>query len=390
MKIVLIGAGPSNIYLALKLLEKDYEVHLYEKTNSMGKKFLVAGKSGLNITHSEDNDDFSKKYFDEQKLFHSLFKDFNNKDLINWLDKCGIKTFVGSSGRVFPEQFKASQILKTWTDVLKSSKKFFFYPNCELTSISKNEVIFNNKLKVHFDKIVYALGGSSWKVTGSDGKWKEVFENAGIKVNDFKASNCGFEVKWSKNFLSHLRHPVKDVVCRVDDISIKGDLMLTEYGLEGTPIYSLSRYIRNQLIKYGKCELNIDLKPDLTIAQIKNKMSSKRKKDSLSNALRKKLSVDFIKINLMKEASSKDDFFQNYPKLIKDLTLPVTGIRPMDEAISCAGGLCMSEISSDCMIKKLPNHYAIGEMLDWETITGGYLLQGCFSMAHRVFLNIIV
>ena len=391
MKVVLVGGGPSNIYLALRLLDKGHEVHLYEKTNSIGKKFLVAGKSGLNITHSEKIEKLSERYFENKDLFQKLFNDFNNTDLIIWLESFEVKTFVGSSGRVFPEEFKASQIIKKWNDELNVSGNYHFYPNHTLTEVSAKEVEFNNEVKVSFDKIVYGLGGASWKITGSDGSWSKVFDKIGIKINKFYPANCGFDVEWSDSFKEMFTYtPLKNITCAVGDHIVRGDIMLTSYGVEGTPIYSLSKYIREQIINNGQAHIKIDFKPDLSLEDIKNKLKDGRKKDSVSNLLRKKLGLNKNIIKLLKEFSDKESFKKSPESLIKNYTIRVKKWRPLDEAISTSGGIILDEVDSNLMLKKFSNHYVVGEMLDWETITGGYLLQGCFSQAHRIYSSLIV
>lgn len=391
MKIVVVGGGPANLYLSLRLLEKGHTVHLYEKTSSVGKKFLVAGKSGLNITHSEPIDTFANKYFNQRHFFKELLSDFSNTDLIEWLNSMGIKTFIGSSKRVFPESFKASEVLKCWTDKLKSYPHFELYTDHKLTRIDQDFVIFNQEIKVSFDKIVYGLGGASWSKTGSDGKWKTLFENNDIDIVPFQAMNCGFDISWSKEFKDKFEiAPLKNIAVRFEEKVIKGELMITHYGIEGTPIYSLSRDIRNRITKSEYATITIDLKPDLSIDDVRLKLNKKRPKDSLSNHLRKSLGLDGIIISFLKEFSSKDDFTKNLAHLIKNYPLKLSQIRPIEEAISTSGGISMSEVNEDLELRKLPNHYAIGEMLDWDTITGGYLLQGCFSMGHRVYNAITI
>ena len=386
MKVVLVGGGPANLYLAFQLLDRGHTVHLYEKTTSVGKKLLVAGKSGLNITHSEPIEEFSKKYFELHYFFLDLLQDFSNTDLIKWLESQGIKTFIGSSKRVFPESFKASEILKTWTDKLKSHKNFKLITNHNLTKIQKDSILFNQDREVHFDKIVYGLGGASWSKTGSDGNWKKLFEEHSIRVVPFQASNCGFDISWSSEFKDKFEiAPLKNIAVRFNDSTIKGELMLTQYGIEGTPIYSLSCDVRKEIDKSKEATITIDLKPDLSIDQVREKLKKKRAKDSLSNHLRKSLGLDRIIISFLKEFSSKEDFTNNLAYLIKNYPLKLQKVRPIEEAISTSGGISMDEVNKSLELKKLPNHYVIGEMLDWDTITGGYLLQGCFSMGHRVF-----
>jgi uncharacterized flavoprotein (TIGR03862 family) len=385
MKVVLVGGGPSNLFLATKLLENGHTVELYEKTTAPGKKFLVAGKSGLNITHSENIDLMSDKYFEHKNLFLSLFKDFSNQDLVTWLESIGVKTFIGSSKRIFPESFKAAEILNIWLDILKPNSKFSLFTKHELTSIEKKYVIFNDSLKVEFDKIVYSLGGSSWARTGSDGTWTKLFEQYGIKINPFKPMNCGFNIDWSDNFIKIFdRSYLKNIKLNHDVNSTRGELMVTPYGIEGTPIYTLSRGLRSFLEKSEDVYIYIDLKPDLSEDEVNLKFKNKKSKESLSTFLKKTLSLDKLSIALLKEFTTKDEYSNNIQSLIKKCPIKVSSTRPIEEAISTSGGISMNEVDEMFMLIKMPNHYAIGEMLDWDTITGGYLLQGCFSMAYRV------
>jgi len=385
MKVVLVGGGPANLFLATKLLESNHTVELYEKTTGVGKKFLVAGKSGLNITHSESIELMSEKYFDKKNLFLSLFKDFSNLDLISWLESIGVKTFRGSSKRVFPETIKASEILILWLENLKSHSNFKLLTKHELTNIEINHIEFNNSVEVKFDKVVYALGGSSWARTGSDGSWTKLFEKFDIKTILFKPMNCGFNIDWSENFkITFDRSFLKNINLSMDYESIRGELMITPYGIEGTPIYSLSREIRSKLEMNENVYVYIDLKPDLNQDEINLKFKNKKSKESMSNFLRKSLSLDKLSIALLKEFTTKDKYSNSIVQLIKKCPIRINSTRDIEQAISTSGGICMDEIDDNFMLKKLHNHYAIGEMLDWDTITGGYLLQACFSMAYRV------
>lgn len=387
MKVVLVGGGPANLFLATKLLEKNNIVELYEKTTGVGKKFLVAGKSGLNITHSENAIKMSEKYFEQKDLFNSLFQDFSNTDLITWLESMGIETFIGSSNRVFPKSMKATEILNSWLEILKSNTNFSLFTKHELTSIEKDTVEFNHSINVKFDKIIYALGGASWSRTGSDGSWVKLFEKFNLNINKFKPMNVGFNIDWSENFKSQFdRSHLKNIVLKSNGKDIRGELMITPYGIEGTPIYTLSRDIRASLEEADECYISIDLKPDLNQDEINIKFKNRSMKDSLSNFLRKSFGLDKLGLALLKEFTDKDDYSKSIATLIKNCPIKIKSTRDIEEAISTSGGISMNEVDSNFMLNKLENHYAIGEMLDWDTITGGYLLQGCFSMAYRVSL----
>jgi uncharacterized flavoprotein (TIGR03862 family) len=385
MKVVLVGGGPTNLFLATKLLEKNHIVELYEKTTGVGKKFLVAGKSGLNITHSENAKKMSEKYFEQKDLFNSLFQDFSNTDLIAWLESMGIETFIGSSSRVFPKSMKATEILNSWLEILKSNANFSLFTKHELTNIEKDYVEFNNSINVKFDKIVYALGGASWSKTGSDGSWVRLFEKFNLNIKKFKPMNVGFNIDWSENFKSEFdRSHLKNIVLKSSGKDVRGELMITPYGIEGTPIYTLSREIRTSLEKTDDVYIYLDLKPDLNQEEIILKFNNRNSKDSLSNFLRKSFGLGKLSLALLKEFTDKYEYNNSIENLIKNCPIKIKSTRKIEEAISSSGGISMNEVDSNFMLNKLENHYSIGEMLDWDSITGGYLLQGCFSMGHRV------
>ncbi|MBK24730.1 MAG: aminoacetone oxidase family FAD-binding enzyme [Halobacteriovorax sp.] len=387
-KIIIIGGGPAGLFAAYKLLKKGKAVALYDHSSGLGKKFLVAGNGGLNLTHSEELKVFASRYGKDEELFLELINEFTPDDLRAFCSELGVETFVGSSGRVFPKKLKAAEILLNWTKILKENENFSLFLNHSLISINQNkELSFKNEGKevlVHGDKIIMALGGGSWKKTGSDGAWVSMFENLGIKVNALLPMNCGFEKKWSEYFIKNVdRYPLKNIALRFKDQIIKGEAMLTPFGIEGGGVYALSNKIRDELLKKGRANLFLDLKPDLTAEQIEAKLADKKAKTSLSNHLRKSIGIEKEQFILLKEISSTEP-----DKNIKSLKLELTGIRPIDEAISTSGGVCFSELTNFFELKKIPGVYIAGEMLDFEAPTGGYLLQACFSTANRIVESI--
>ncbi len=394
-KITIIGGGPAGLFCAYHLLERGYAVDLYEQMSGLGKKFLVAGNGGLNLTHSEDINDFSKRYGKDEKYFADLLKGFSPQDLRLWCESIGVKTFVGSSGRIFPEKLNAAEILLNWIDKLKSYKAFRLFLKHRLINLSDEGVLtFSTEEKV-FDvqgkTLIFALGGASWGKTGSDGKWKSLFEKCNIKLKPFLPMNCGFERQWSDYFVKkNDYHPLKNIVIKFNELSVRGEVMLTPFGLEGGGIYALSNHIRDEVLKQGQAEIILDLKPDWQEEFLLEKLNLKKPKESMSNHFRKSLNLDKIVLTLLKELLTPEELEENQllAKKIKNCKIIVTNMRPISEAISTSGGVCFSELTTNLEIKQRPGIYIIGEMLDFEAPTGGYLLQGCFSTAWRVVQSI--
>jgi uncharacterized flavoprotein (TIGR03862 family) len=389
-KVVIIGAGPCGLFTALELLKNpDIKVELYDKQRSAGNKLLIAGKSGLNLTHSETIETLSQKYYEHSEVFLKWLNEFSNQDLIQWANQIGVETFIGSSGRVFPLQFKAAQMLKIWMDSLKKSENFGFFPNSTLNFIdpAKKTVLVNDE-EIEFDELVLALGGGSWSKTGSDGMWIETLKKINIRVQDFYSLNCGFNTKWSQSFSNRFEiMPVKYINVRHGETQIKGDIMLTPWGVEGTPIYSLSHSIQKEILENGTdhLEIYIDLKPDLNLEQISEKLKGKK---SISTKLKALLSGQAIL--LLRELTSKEDYLDEkiIASKIKNLKLKLTGPRPIEEAISTGGGVYMNEVTNSLSLKNYSNIFVGGEMLSWGAPTGGYLLQGCFTQGYIIAKSI--
>ncbi len=395
-KVSIVGAGPSGLFCAYLLLKNGFKVDLYDSNPGIGRKFLIAGKGGLNITKSEEQMSFSKKYGKDQLYFHSLLKDFGPEELVQWCNEIGIETFVGSTKRVFPEKFNAGDFLNKWKDKLNSFEGYSFYANYILTDVTKEKTLTfdfkETKKKIHSDIIILAMGGASWKKTGSNGLWVAMLDSLGVKISSFLPMNCGFEVQWSDVFLKKVEgKPLKNISIKFKEESIKGELMITSYGLEGGAIYAISNKIRDEILKYNRCEVLIDLIPKLTKEEILNSLKSMRTKDSLKNTLRKKLKLSEESYQLLLEKSDRLDInnAEYLVEKIKNTKVELKSIRPIDEAISTGGGVCFSNLTDSLEFKEIPNLYCAGEMLDFEAMTGGYLLQGCFSTSYRVVKSII-
>jgi uncharacterized flavoprotein (TIGR03862 family) len=386
IKVVIVGAGPCGLFTAFQLLKNPkIIVELYDKQKSAGNKFLVAGKSGLNLTHSGTIDEFCQNYYGDSNAFSKWLNQFNNDDLVKWANELGVETFVGSSGRVFPKEFKAAQMLKLWTEELKKSKNFSFFPNSSIQHISENSnSVTINEAVVDYDQLVLALGGGSWAKTGSDGVWSSLFKALKVQIDPFYSMNCGFNVNWSETFMKEFEIlPIKYISIKHGDNQIKGDAMLTPWGIEGTPIYSLTHSIQNQLLENPdvKPVVFIDLKPDLDRKQLAMKLKGKK---SISTKLKSVLSEGSIL--LLRELTTKEEYLNEDVLIdrIKKLPMSLEGTRPIDEAISTGGGVNMKEISKKLSLIKYPNIYIGGEMLAWNAPTGGYLLQGCFTQGFVI------
>ncbi len=373
--IAIIGGGSAALMLAAQLDENKFDVTIYERNAAVGRKFLVAGDGGFNLTHSEELEKFISRYTPSDFLKNSI-SSFTNENLREWFSKIGIETFVGSSKRVFPiEGIKPIDVLNAILTELKR----------------KNVVIKTNHTWQGFedssfkaDITIYALGGSSWKVTGSDGSWTNYFSEKGIEVLPFQASNCAYEVKWKEEFKSLAEgKTLKNIAIKCDAKERKGELVITKFGLEGGAIYALSPKIRSHLNDDDFATVYLDLKPSLSLEQIRDKFSARGNR-SIKKLLIDRLNFDDTQIELLKTLLSKDDFtyLEDLAKNIKNLPITITSAAPIDEAISTVGGISLNEVDANFQLKKIPNNYCIGEMLDWDAPTGGYLLQGCFSMGY--------
>lgn len=373
--IAIIGGGSSALMLAAQLNEEKFDVTIYERNSAVGRKFLVAGNGGFNLTHSEELEKFILRYTPSE-LFKNIISSFTNNDLREWLKRIGIDTFVGSSKRVFPiEGIKPIDVLNAILNELKRK-------NVTIKANYKWKGFDDPEIKA--DIIVFALGGSSWKVTGSDGAWTNYFSEKGIDIVPFQASNCAYEVRWKDEFISLAEgRSLKNIQVKCDAIERKGELVITKFGLEGGAIYALSPEIRKYLYKEGFAKVYLDLKPSLTVEQIKDKFRARGNR-TIKKLLIDRLNFDETQIDLLKTLLSKEEFtdLEELAKKIKQLPIVVTSAAPIDDAISTVGGVSLNEIDANFQLKKLPNTYCIGEMLDWDAPTGGYLLQGCFSMGY--------
>ncbi len=392
--IVIVGGGPAGLFCAFHLLQDGHTVDLYEKMPSVGRKFLVAGHGGLNLTHSEAIDHFMTRYRDHEDHFEQMIKGYTSEDLRAWCEDLGVETFIGSSGRVFPIGMKAAEILSLWLKNLKNYTNFTLHTHHELLDFTDKECIFQNKgLKIskEYDCLVLALGGASWEKTGSDGKWKDIVAKNGSDVVSFSSYNCGYEVNWSEFLVEKYgRFPLKNIEIKVGISKSKGELLITEYGIEGSALYFLSGELSDEYKKNNQVQLIIDLKPSLSHEDVLEKIKPKKTKETLSNFLRKKLKIDKKSMALLNELCTKEQMSdpETLARCIKGLVVTLERPRSLSEAISTRGGVSFSGLDKNLKLRD-QEIYFIGEMLNFSAPTGGYLLQGCFSTAYHVAQSII-
>lgn len=398
-QIAIIGGGSAALMLAAHLDEKKFDVVIYEKNATLGRKFLVAGDGGFNLTHSETIDSFISRYTPSD-FFEPIISQFSNSGLIDWLKAIGIGTFVGTSKRVYPTKgIKPISVLNAIIHVLKQKNVTLKTKYC-WKGWEDNQLLFsvaetvNENNSVEFkttpDIVVFALGGASWSVTGSDGSWADYFKQKNISITPFMPSNCAFQVIWNKLFIEIAEgQSLKNIVVSCDGVGKAGELVITKFGLEGGAIYALSGLLRKQLQQNKIARLFIDLKPQWSVLEILNKLNSRGNK-SISECLKSTLNLPVVVCELLKTDLSKEEYINTIilSEKIKHFSIEITATAPIDEAISTVGGIDLLEINSNFELVKLPENYVIGEMLDWDAPTGGYLLQACFSMGYSLAMKL--
>lgn len=385
--IAIIGGGPAGLMAAEILSQYDVNIDVYEAMPSLGRKFLMAGKSGLNLTHSEDYSLFVTRYDNKQHIIEKYLADFKPKDLLAFTDELNVKTFVGSSGRVFPIEMKASPMLRAWIHRLKN-RGVIFHLRHRWSGWEDQLCIFETPtgiIKIKPDATILALGGASWPKLGSKGDWVPWFEQAGITVKPFSPANCGFRVKWSTHFSEKFHgQPIKSVVLSFKDFKRQGEFVVTKNGVEGSLIYSASAKLRDELLSTGHASLMLDLAPDISTEKLTQLLERPRGSTSLSTHIRKTTGIQGIKLGLLYEFIAKE-VFENPNKLanaIKSLPIPLVSPTSLATAISSAGGISFEELDDHLMLRKMPGVFCAGEMLDWEAPTGGYLLSACFALGR--------
>jgi hypothetical protein len=386
-RVAVIGGGPAGLMAAEVLGQAGVNVDLYDAMPSVGRKFLLAGVGGMNITHAEDYADFVSRYGERADDLRPLLDALSPDALREWIHGLGIDTFVGSSGRVFPTDMKAAPLLRAWLKRLRESgvqlhtrQRWLGWDEHGALRIAGPQV----ETRVEADATLLALGGGSWARLGSDGAWVPLLHDRGIAIAPLQSANCGFEVAgWSE----HLREkfagaPLKTVSLALPgEAPRKGEFVLTATGIEGSLVYALSARIREAINRDGAATVLLDLLPDRSQAQIADALARPRGSQSMAKHLHRQLKLDGVKAGLLRELSDAATFQdpQALAAAIKALPIRLLRPRPLDEAISSAGGVPFEALDANLMLRQLPGVFCAGEMLDWEAPTGGYLLTACFA-----------
>jgi len=386
--ICVVGGGPAGLMAAETAVLGGARVVVCDSMPSVGRKFLLAGRGGLNLTHSEAMSAFVLRYGERAGLFQSLLAEFGPIELRAWAADLGIETFVGTSGRVFPAEFKAAPLLRAWIRRLRALGVVFHTRWHWSGFVDDGRLCFatpEGQRSLRSDATILALGGGSWPHLGSDGGWIAPLQKIGCQVHPLKPSNCGFLINWTSHMAPHFGCPLKAIAVTFGPRHLRGEIMLTDYGIEGGAVYALSAALRDAIARDGAAQVMIDLKPDLDDKAVRDRLDKARGRLSLSNWLRKSINLTPAAVALLRESTEKEDLTspERLTHRIKNLPITLTGVRPLAEAISSAGGLCFSELNDDLMVRRRPGLFAAGEMLDWEAPTGGYLLTGCFATGRR-------
>lgn len=395
--VAVIGGGPAGLMAAEVISRAGVKVDLFDAMPSLGRKFLMAGKGGMNITHSEPAAAFSARYGTRQERIAPLLDAFGPETLRAWMHGLGIESFVGSSGRVFPTGMKAAPLLRAWLHRLRENDVHVHvrhrWCGIEPQADARTALRFatpDGEKYFCADAVVLALGGGSWAKLGSDGRWVPLLAQAGVEIAPLRPANCGFDVGWSK-FLRerHAGQPVKTVLASVTDTGgtvhrRQGEFVITENGVEGGLIYALSAPLRDAIEANGSAVLTLDLLPGHDAPHVAEEVARPRGSRSLSSHLHSRLGLKGVKMALLHECLTREELADpaHLAAAIKALPLRLLAPRPLDEAISSAGGVFFEELDERLMIRRLPGVFCAGEMIDWEAPTGGYLITACLASGH--------
>jgi uncharacterized flavoprotein (TIGR03862 family) len=387
--VAIIGAGPAGLMAAEVLAQGGAAVTVYDAMASAGRKFLMAGRGGLNLTHSENLPAFLTRYGKATPQLTAAIEAFPPAALRQWSEALGQPTFIGSSGRVFPKAMKASPLLRAWLRRLNAMGVQFVLRHRWTGWDDKGRLQFrtpSGPVAVDISATVLALGGASWPRLGSDAAWAETLAAKGVTIASLKPANCGFTVAWSEIFRDRFEgQPLKGIALSFGPRTVRGEAMITQTGIEGGAIYALSAELREAVLSSGQTTLHIALRPDLDLSVLTARLSAPKAKQSFSNWLRKAAQLSPVGIGLLQEAAKAAGVPLSslspagLAELVNAVPVRLDGIAPIARAISTAGGISFDELDADFMIRRLPGVFASGEMLDWEAPTGGYLLQASFA-----------
>ncbi len=392
--VCVVGAGPAGLAAAERLSAAGLKVAVYDRMPSLARKFLMAGRGGLNLTHSEPFERFLARYGDASEHLAPALAAFPPQALMEWATGLGEETFIGTSGRVFPKSFKASPLLRAWLARL-TERGVTFHPRHAWRGWDGEKSLHfegpEGPVSVACDAAILALGGASWPRLGTDGSWAAILKGGGIKITDFAPANMGVRVDWSDIYRTQFAgSPLKRIALAVDGIRVRGEAMVTKEGLEGGAVYALSRHLRDAT-QQGPARLFVDLRPDIAEELLAARFATAPRKLSFSNLMRKAAGLAPPAAGLVREALGQDGprDAAHLAALVKTLPLAVTGTSGLARAISSAGGISWSEVDADYCLTRRPDTFACGEMLDWEAPTGGYLLQACFSTGHAAAAGVL-
>lgn len=392
--VAIVGGGPAGLMAADVVSEAGARVTIYDRMPSLGRKFLMAGRGGLNLTHSEPLEVFLTRYGPDRTWLEPAIRAFPPPALIAFVHTLGQETFVGSSGRVFPKVMKASPLLRAWLQRLDQRgvavrlkhRWTGFSDDGGLTFVDGD----GRAQLVRADAVILALGGGSWARLGSDGAWCEALQAAGIATTPLQPANCGVLITWSPHIGSKFAGtPLKRIALTSSGTRVRGEALVTAAGLEGNAVYSLSRTLRMALATSVRALIALDLRPDMSAEDLTRRLAKPRGKDSVSNWLRKVVSLSPVEIALLREVAggALPSTSADLAALIKELRFTVTGLAPMDRAISTAGGVAAAEVDATFMLRRRPGVFVAGEMLDWDAPTGGYLLQAAMATGREAGLG---
>jgi uncharacterized flavoprotein (TIGR03862 family) len=395
--VAIIGGGPAGLMAAEVLSQAGIRVDLYDGMPSVGRKFLLAGVGGMNITHSEAYPAFLSRYAERAPQIAPLLRGFDADALCQWIHDLGIETFVGSSGRVFPSDMKAAPLLRAWLKRLRDSGVVIHTRHRWLGWNERGALRIDSpegEITIKPDATLLALGGGSWARLGSDGAWMLPLEQKGVGLAPLQPSNCGFEVQaWSELMVSKFAGaPLKNIAIGLnDDVPRLGECVITATGIEGSLIYALSAPIREAINVHGAATIHIDLLPGRPVDKLQAALSKPRGSRSMAKHLHSQVGIDGVKAALLRELTDAATFADPalLARAIKTLPLTLVKTRPLDEAISSAGGVTFEAMDERLMLKALPGVFCAGEMLDWEAPTGGYLLTGCFASGRAAGLGVV-